>query len=363
MSIYNLFKRVAFQLDPEVAHNQSMALLSRFPESLATFLGAHERLLEESQDLDFSYTLKDGNDWTFPVGLAAGLDKNAEAIDFFTSIPFGAVEVGTVTPLPQEGNPKPRMFRLKEEESLLNRMGFNNEGMEKIFKNLEKSDRHGKVVGVNLGKNKVTAAENAPEDYRKLFEKFAPVSSYLVVNVSSPNTPGLRDLQNINSLKTIFDALTDLRKNFNTPLYLKISPDLALDDVPAIVELAADYKLAGLIATNTTIRKDLGVGGISGRLLKEKGRLMRRRVLEVMDKAAPQEFIGVGGISEFSDLVDFWRDGGKVAQIYTAFIYQGPDLLLDWRKRLASLMKERGIQSFTDLCSELAQEGKSKGGS
>lgn len=361
MNFYQLFKGIAFQLDPEVAHNQSMALLKRFPESLATFVGAHERLLEKGEGLKLNYTLKDGNDWTFPVGLAAGLDKNAEAIDFFTSIPFGAVEVGTVTPLPQEGNPKPRMFRLVEEESLLNRMGFNNGGMEKVYKNLQKSDRHGKVVGVNLGKNKITAQEDAPEDYRKLYKKFAPVSSYLVVNVSSPNTPGLRDLQNIDSLRTIFDALVDLREEVNTPLYLKISPDLSLDDVPAIVELAYDYKLAGLIATNTTIRKDLGVGGISGRLLKEKGRKMRQKVLEVMGENSSIDFIGVGGISDFSDMVDFWRDGGKVAQVYTAFIYQGPELLLNWRERLITLMKERGVHDFSELTQMLAKEGQAKG--
>lgn len=360
MNLYQLFKGVAFQLDPEVAHNQSMALLKRFPESLATFMGANERLLEDEKEFDLSYTLRDGNEWTFPVGLAAGLDKNAEAINFFTSIPFGAVEVGTVTPKPQEGNPKPRMFRLVEEESLLNRMGFNNAGMDEVYENLQRSDRHGKVVGVNLGKNKVTSQEEAPLDYRKLFEKFAPISNYLVVNVSSPNTPGLRDLQNITSLRLIFDALKDLRENVKTPLYLKISPDLSLDDVPAIVELVGEYNLAGLIATNTTIREDIGVGGISGRLLKEKGRNMRTKVLEVMGENPSFDFIGVGGIGEFSDLIDFWRNGGKVAQIYTSFIYQGPDILLNWRRQLIDLMRERGVKSFKELSDSLAQEGKNR---
>lgn len=358
INLYNLFKGVAFQLDAETAHNQSMALLSRFPESLATFMGAHEKLLEEESGYDFGLMLKDGNHWTFPVGLAAGLDKNAEAIGFFTSIPFGAVEVGTVTPKPQEGNPKPRMFRLKEEESLLNRMGFNNEGMEQVYNNLIRSDRHGKVVGVNLGKNKVTPAEKAPEDYQVLFEKFAPVASYLVVNVSSPNTPGLRDLQNIESLKLIFEAMKSLREKYSTPLYLKISPDLALDDVPAIVELAHDYKLAGLIATNTTIREDLGVGGISGKLLKEKGRVMREKVLEVMKSSDELELIGVGGISDFSDLEAFWRAGGRATQIYTSFIYQGPDMLLNWRKKMMETMKERQIKSFEELQKSYQAENK-----
>ncbi len=349
MNLYNLFKSVAFQIDPETAHNQSMALLSRFPESLATFLGVHEKLLENDSSLDLSVSLNDGNTWSFPVGLAAGLDKNAEAINFFSTIPFGAIEVGTVTPRPQEGNPKPRMFRLKEEESLLNRMGFNNEGMDQVFLHLKKADRHGKVVGVNLGKNKTTPQDSAAEDYRVLFNKFAPVASYLVINVSSPNTPGLRDLQSISSLKEIFEALQDLRREYSVPLYLKISPDLALEDLPAIVELAQEFKLSGLIATNTTIRKDLGVGGISGRLLQEKGRLVREKVLEALGPDSELELIGVGGITTFNDLLDFWRAGGKVCQIYTAFIYQGPGLLLDWRQQMIDLMNKGQVKNFEEL--------------
>jgi dihydroorotate dehydrogenase len=348
LSLYSLFKTVAFNIDPETAHNQSMALLSKFPESLATFMGANESALEQIEGLDFSLTLNDKNTWTFPVGLAAGLDKNAEAIGFFTSIPFGAVEVGTVTPRPQEGNPKPRMFRLKEEESLLNRMGFNNEGMDRIYQNLNKADRHGKVVGVNLGKNKITPQDKAGEDYRVLFEKFAPVSSYLVVNVSSPNTPGLRDLQNIEGLKQIFESFKDLRKEHTTPVYLKLSPDLALEDLEPIVQLAGEYDLAGLIATNTTIRKDLGVGGISGRLLKEKSFQVRKRILEILGTGSSLEMIGVGGISEFEDLQNFWKQGGKVCQIYTSFIYQGPDILLSFRQRIAEEMNKKGIKKLTE---------------
>ncbi|MCF8059403.1 MAG: quinone-dependent dihydroorotate dehydrogenase [Bacteriovoracaceae bacterium] len=356
MNLYHLFKSIAFQIDPETAHNQSMALLSRFPESLATFLGVHEKLLENPSGLDLSVKLNDGNVWSFPVGLAAGLDKNAEAISFFSTIPFGAIEVGTVTPKPQEGNPKPRMFRLKEEESLLNRMGFNNEGMDKVFKNLENADRHGKVVGVNLGKNKTTSQEGACEDYRILFKKFAKVASYLVINVSSPNTPGLRDLQNISSLKEIFEALKDLRLENSVPLYLKISPDLALEDLPAIVDLATEYKLSGIIATNTTIRKDLGQGGISGRLLQEKGRLVREKVLEALGQNSELDLIGVGGITSFDDLIDFWRAGGKVCQIYTAFIYQGPGLLLDWRQRMMALMKEGQVKNIQELRSLIQKD-------
>lgn len=356
MNTYDLFKTLAFQLDPETAHNQSMKLLSRFPESLATFMGVHEKLLELEEGMDLSLSMKDGNIWSFPVGLAAGLDKNAEAISFFTSIPFGAVEVGTVTPKPQEGNPKPRMFRLVEEESLLNRMGFNNAGMEKVLKNLEKADRHGKVIGVNLGKNKVTPQEQAVEDYRILYKKFAPYGQYLVINVSSPNTPGLRDLQNIESLRIIFDGLDDLRAEVDTPLYLKIAPDLALEDIAPIVELAEEKKLAGIIATNTTIRPDLGKGGISGRLLRQKGRLVREKVLEVMGKESNLDLIGVGGISAFSDLTHFWKAGGRATQVYTSFIYQGPPMLVSWREELLREMKRLGVQDFESYLQALREE-------
>ncbi len=352
MNTYDLFKKIAFQLDPELAHTQSMKLLSHFPESLATFMGAHENL--EEDEFDYSVTLKDGNIWTFPVGLAAGLDKNAEAISFFTSIPFGAIEVGTVTPKPQEGNPKPRMFRLIEEKSLLNRMGFNNEGMEKIFSNLMKGDRHGKVVGVNLGKNKTTPQEEANLDYQKLYAKFAPHCQYLVINVSSPNTPGLRDLQNIESLREIFVALKEEREKVSTPLYLKISPDLALEDIPAIVDLADEFKLSGLIATNTTIRPDLGVGGISGGLLHEKGRVVREKVLEAMKGKPGLDLIGVGGISRFEDLMHFWKAGGRVCQVYTSFIYQGPQMLLDFKKQLAAEMRSRGVTNMNDFFQSLS---------
>lgn len=349
MNFYNLFKSIAFNLDPEVAHNQSLSLLSKFPETLATFMGANESGLEKLEGLDLSLKMKDGNLWSFPVGLAAGLDKNAEAISFFTSIPFGAVEVGTVTPKPQEGNPKPRMFRLKEEESLLNRMGFNNGGMEKVFKNLEKADRHGKVVGVNLGKNKITPQDKAGEDYRVLFEKFAPLGNYLVVNVSSPNTPGLRDLQNIESLKDIFNSFHDLRDKYNTPLYLKISPDLALEDLEPIVGLAHDFNLSGIIATNTTIREDIGLGGVSGRILKEKSFEVRKRLLEIMGKESKLELIGVGGISDFQDLMDFWKLGGRACQVYTSFIYQGPPMLVSWRNDLAKEMNKRKVKTLDEF--------------
>lgn len=350
MKSYDLFKKVAFQLDPEMAHNLSMGALSSFPKKMSQIFSAGRKCSNfDLEKYDLSLTLKDGNYWSFPVGLAAGLDKNAEAINFFTRILFGAVEVGTVTPKPQEGNPRPRMFRLKEDESLLNRMGFNNEGMERTYLNIVRSDRHGKVLGVNLGKNKVTPQDKACEDYQKLYEKFAPVANYLIVNVSSPNTPGLRDLQNINALKEIFDALKDQRAENDKPLYLKIAPDLAMEDLPGIVELAHDYKLAGLIATNTTIMPEVGQGGVSGKLLTNKSRHVRNRLLEIMGKDSPLEMIGVGGISSFDEILDFWKNGGRATQIYTSFIYQGPEILFDIEARIIELLKKNEIVRLSEF--------------
>jgi dihydroorotate dehydrogenase len=344
LNLYNIFKNLAFNVDAEFAHNQSISLLSKFPETIGGLY-----CIEEKPRVDTSITLNDGNRWSFPVGLAAGLDKNAEAIDFFTKIPFGCVEVGTVTPRAQQGNPKPRMFRLKEEESLLNRMGFNNSGSEQVLENIKRCNKHGKVLGVNLGKNKDTPQDRAPEDYKILFEKFSDCADYLVVNVSSPNTPGLRDLQNIDSLKLIFDALIELRQTQKVPLYLKISPDLSMDDLPGIIEMARTHKLAGIIATNTTIRKDIGLGGISGKLLQEKARNMRAELLRLIEPGEELEIIGVGGISSFSDLLEFWQLGGKVCQIYTSFIYQGPQVLLSINNEIIKLMEREKVYKLSEL--------------
>lgn len=348
MNLYNAFKNVAFHLDAEFAHNQSISLLSTFPESIGGLFSS-----ELDPKYDTSLSLNDGNRWSFPVGLAAGLDKNAEAINFFTKIPFGCVEVGTVTPKPQAGNPKPRMFRLKEDESLLNRMGFNNHGSDAVLENIQKANRHGKTLGVNLGKNKVTPQDQAPNDYKILFEKFCRVADYLVVNVSSPNTPGLRDLQNIASLKLIFEELAPLRETNKVPLYLKISPDLSLEDLPGIIELAREFKLAGIIATNTTIRKDIGVGGISGKLLHSKAKTMRSKLLELIEPGENLEIIGVGGISCFDDLLDFWRLGGRVCQIYTSFIYQGPQILHHFSNEIVKQMEKEKVYQLSELLEAL----------
>lgn len=345
--MYNVFKKIAFAIDPEVAHVQAMNMLSKFPLILSEVFKCPEHVKRHSVQVG---RLR----WRFPVGLAAGLDKNAEAIDFFSRINFGAVEVGTVTPLPQEGNSKPRMFRYPKEESLRNRMGFNNAGAEDVYQNILASNRNGRLLGVNLGKNKVTPQEKAPDDYRILYKKFAPVADYLVVNVSSPNTPGLRDLQKVDSLKEIFIALADLRSDVDKPLYLKISPDLAIEDLSGVIELVKEFELEGIIATNTTVMSERGEGGISGKLLSQKAAIMRNEALKHLKEVPDIQLIGVGGISEFNDLWDFWKAGGRATQIYTSFIYQGPGILKSFTKEIESILRANQLNSVDELLNNIS---------
>lgn len=312
-------------------------------------------LYDHESDSRFSFKAM-GLTFKNPIGLAAGLDKNAEVIPFMTHLPFGFVEIGTVTPKPQEGNDRPRLFRYPEEESLRNRMGFNNRGAQVVLDNLIHANRRDKIVGANLGKNKTTENEDAPKDYAFLYEKFAPHADYLVINVSSPNTPGLRDLLKDAGLRGIFEAVDKKRSAVKKPLLVKVSPDMALEELASVVGLVKDYKLDGIIATNTTIMKERGEGGMSGRVLTIKARETREFLLkEIKHTKTPCELIGVGGISEFSHLMDFWRAGGKLAQIYSAFIFQGPAFLYEVEERLQIEMNKRGVKTFDDFLDSISR--------
>ncbi len=285
-----------------------------------------------------------------PFGLAAGLDKNAEAISFMTHLPFGFVEVGTVTPLEQAGNDKPRLFRYIEEESLRNKMGFNNHGSIAVLKNLLKANKRGKIVGVNLGKNKLTQNEEAAYDYSSLYKDFAPHCDYLVINVSSPNTPGLRDLLKDAGLRHIFEAVIKERVKIARPLLIKVSPDMGQVDLASVVGIVNEYKLDGIIATNTTIMEDRGEGGVSGKLLSTKARATREFLLKEMKKTHSScELIGVGGLSSFNDLMDFWRAGGRLIQVYSSFVFQGPAMLYSFEKQLGQEFQKRGVKNFEDF--------------
>ena len=271
-----------------------------------------------------------------PVGLAAGFDKNAELVNELSDLGFGFIEIGTVTPRPQPGNPRPRLFRLKADGGLINRMGFNNKGVGPAAGRL-RHRRPGIVVGGNIGKNKDTPNENALSDYQIAFRELFDVVDYFVVNVSSPNTPGLRDLQEREPLTRILQALQQENQTKSTPkpILLKIAPDLTnsqLDDIIAIVQ---ETHIAGVIATNTTVSRQqlksspplieqIGAGGVSGQPLRQRA----TEVIEYLHKNSKGAFpiIGVGGINTAEDALEKLRAGASLVQIYTGFIYEGPAL-------------------------------------
>lgn len=272
-----------------------------------------------------------------PIGLAAGFDKNAEYIEDMARLGFGFIEIGTVTPKPQSGNDKPRMFRLIEDQGIINRMGFNNQGAEvaagrlKFFK-----DRQGLIVGGNIGKNKMTANENAFEDYRYCFHALFDYVDYFVVNVSSPNTPGLRELQERGPLTQILTSLQELNneKQHPKPILLKIAPDLVFSQLDDIVDIVQETGISGVIATNTTIvraglrsRQDLvqQSGGVSGRPLRDRSTEVIRYLSEKSQGSFP--IIGVGGIHSAEDALEKLEAGASLVQVYTGFIYEGPALI------------------------------------
>jgi dihydroorotate dehydrogenase len=282
---------------------------------------------------------------TFPnrLGLAAGFDKNAVGIDALAALGFGHVEIGTVTALAQPGNPKPRLFRLPEDRAILNRMGFNNDGAEVVAERLAqrlraRGGRPGPVLGVNIGKSKVVPEEAAVGDYETSARLLAPYADYLVVNVSSPNTPGLRDLQAVEKLEPILSRVQAVAGEL--PLLVKIAPDLSDDDVLAVADLARSLRLAGVIATNTTISRDglatdakkvghLGAGGLSGDPHTERSTVVMRLL---RDRVGPELcLIGVGGISTPQDAVVRVEAGATLVQAYTGFVYGGPT----WPRRVA----------------------------
>jgi dihydroorotate dehydrogenase len=274
------------------------------------------------------------------VGLAAGFDKNAVLFDEFAHFGFGFVEVGTVTPKPQPGNPKKRIFRLKADEALINRMGFNNDGVDAVVDRLRKR-KTSMIIGGNIGKNKVTPNEKAIDDYLICFEKLFDVVDYFVVNVSSPNTPNLRALQDKEPLTELLRTLQteNEKKEHSKPILLKIAPDLTNSQLLDIIDIVNTTKIAGVIATNTTIARDglsadhkSETGGLSGKPLKERSTEVIRFLAEKSGKSFP--IIGVGGIHSAEDAREKLEAGADLIQLYTGFIYEGPALVKRINKSL-----------------------------
>ena len=346
MPVYPLLRRLLFGLDAETAHGVGMAALrsARAVPGLVPAL-ARRNLVDAAP---LRQTLF-GRDFPNPVGLAAGFDKDAAVVESLPALGFGFAEVGTVTPLPQPGNPKPRLFRHSAAGSLQNALGFNNGGMEAMRRRLERIYPAVFPLGVNVGKNKATPPERALDDYETLIRGLHPFCDYLVVNLSSPNTPGLRDLQNETFVREILTLAATITAK---PVLVKIAPDLAPGQAAALSETAVAAGAAGIIATNTTI--DYGLvagakdfGGISGRALKEKS-------FQVFEEVARALFgrtvlISVGGIDSGAEAYRRLKAGASLVQLYTALIYEGPGLPRRINEELLALMKRDGAKGIGEV--------------
>jgi len=329
---YSLLRSLLFQLSPEVSHELSLEWMSAANrlKLLKPFIPSFEPSPVEVMGIKFPN----------PVGLAAGLDKNADHIDALGALGFGFLEVGTVTPRPQPGNPKPRLFRLKDKQAIINRMGFNNKGVSHLVEQVKKSQFSG-PIGINIGKNFDTPVEDAMSDYVKGLRSVYEHASYIAVNVSSPNTPGLRSLQFGDALNELLDAIKEeqllLSKQYGryVPVAIKIAPDMDENEVAQVAKSLKARELDGVIAGNTTLGRDQvkGVlhsnesGGLSGAPLTEKSTHLIRLLKSELSDSLP--IIGVGGIMTGDMALDKIRAGASLVQLYTGFIYQGPKLIRD----------------------------------
>lgn len=332
-----LFNTVLRRFDPETAHHLALPVIKA-----AAYAGPLTRGLCAPDPRLRVRAL--GMEFPSPFGLAAGFDKNAEAILGLGALGFGHVEVGTLTRYAQPGNPTPRMFRLPEDRALINRMGFNNGGSDAALPRIEEARlaRHRPIIGVNIGKSRVTEVEHATADYVYSAQRLAPVADYLAVNVSSPNTPGLRGLQELSSLRPLLKAVRAAAGS--TPLLVKIAPDMDDEQLDGIVTLALELQLDGIIATNTTVSREglrassteierIGAGGLSGAPLRQRS----LEVLKRIRRSAPDDFcvISVGGVETAADVLERLEAGATLVQGFTAFIYEGPLWARDINRGLA----------------------------
>ena len=334
----NFLKPLLFLFSPEKSHNIVASLL-KFPGAgffLNLFYGYKNPRLERKV---FGLTFPN------PVGLAAGFDKDAKFFEEISNCGFGYIEVGTVTPKAQSGNEKPRLFRLSKDKALVNRMGFNNDGVEEMVKRLKQRKNFKIIIGGNIGKNKTTSNENAIFDYEYCFDKLFNVVDYFVVNVSSPNTPGLRELQDKEPLSKLLSRLQQLNseKKNPKPILLKIAPDLSDEQLNDVISIVKETKIDGVIATNTTISrsglkteeskiKNTGAGGLSGKPLCKRSTEVIRYLSEKSRKSFP--IIASGGIHSAEDAIEKIKAGATLVQVYTGFIYEGPGIVKKINKRI-----------------------------
>lgn len=348
--LYSLALKGMFKLRPERIHgiiNDGLSLVQHtapLHRGLAKILPVKDEVLAQEV---FGVT------FPRPLGLAAGFDKNANSPDAWAPLGFGYAELGTVTASPQPGNPTPRLFRLPEDKAILNRMGFNNVGAAEVARNLKKRASDD-VIGINIGKTKVVPAEEAVDDYRRSAKLLGNLADYLVVNVSSPNTPGLRDLQAVESLRPILAAVME---ETSSPVLVKIAPDLSDEDVDAVADLAVELGLAGIVATNTTISREglrtpaseveaMGAGGISGPPVADRALEVLTRLYQRVGKQLV--LIGVGGISTPQQAWERIAAGASLLQGYTGLIYGGPDWIRNIHLGIAQQIRLHGMNNISE---------------
>ncbi|MBL0707858.1 MAG: quinone-dependent dihydroorotate dehydrogenase [Sulfurimonas sp.] len=341
---YETIKPWLFKLEPENAHHLAecvLRLTNLCEPPFKAFLKSHfvdNKVL--TQELF-------GRTFSNPIGLGAGFDKNATMIKGIRTLGFGFTEIGTVTPKPQKGNPKPRMFRHIEEKSIQNAMGFNNQGATKVVNMLKQRFPYATPIGVNIGKNKLTLDSEAIDDYISLIKTFDGWGDYFVINISSPNTPGLRDLQNEEFVSKLF---TEAKKLTQMPILLKIAPDMEVEDAVALTKMAVEKGADGIIATNTSIDYSLvkepkDIGGISGAVLKEKSfKIFEAIAKELYGKTI---LISVGGIDSAQEAYRRIKAGASLVQILSGLVFYGPDMIMDINHELTRLIKADGYKNIT----------------
>ena len=345
MFSYNTLKKILFRFEPETAHNIAEFGLTKLPycRTLNNYMVNKNFIMDQKLSQDIL-----GINFKNPVGLAAGFDKNATMIESMMAMGFGFTEIGTMTPRAQDGNPKPRMFRYPEYKTVQNAMGFNNKGSYDVAKNLRKVFPYAIPVGANVGKNKTTPENLALSDYRVLINKFKDISDYLVINISSPNTPNLRDLQNEKFITELFTMAKELT---NKPIFLKIAPDMEAKVAIDLCNTAVNAGAAGIIATNTTIDYDLvpgcqDFGGLSGAILSEKSYSLFKEIAnELFGKTI---LISVGGISEASDAYRRIKAGASLIQVYSGLIFEGPSMVRKINEGILELLEKDGFKSIEE---------------
>ena len=343
--MYSLFKPFIFKIDPEMAHDLAIKSLKYnfLPEEL--FKVENESILETKI---FNLNIKN------PIGLAAGFDKSAEVYNSLFRFGFGIIEVGTITPKEQFGNPKPRVFRLENDKALINRLGFNNDGLEKVCKRLQKNSPTG-ILGINVGPNK--DSKNRVDDYLQCIKDVQSFASYITINISSPNTPGLRDFHDENSLKNLLKTITEFTKNnkIQKPLALKVSPDIDESEIGYIIELIKKFRISGVVISNTTDKNRENLkgkhkneeGGLSGEPLNNiSNNLIKKFYKEINGKIS---IIGVGGVNSGLTAYEKLRSGANLLQLYTGMIYEGPGIVKKIKTELIEILKKEKIKNINEI--------------